>query len=102
IEIAHDDLSDDNTLDWGLVDPNGVFRGWGGGNPENAVVGEAAASRSYVPGPILAGVWKVVVGKAQITTPPGEYLITVTLRDQATLAAQPERAPYQPAALGGG
>ncbi|WAS98266.1 CehA/McbA family metallohydrolase [Nannocystis punicea] len=102
IEIAHDDLSDDNILDWGLVDPQGVFRGWGGGNGENAVVGEAAASRSYVPGPIAAGTWSVVVGKAKLAAPPGEYLITVTLRDTPTLPAQPERAPYQPAALGGG
>lgn len=102
IEIAHDDLSDDNILDWGLVDPNGVFRGWGGGNVENAIVGEAAATRSYIPGPIAAGAWSVVVGKAKIAAPPGEYLVTITLRDQATLAPQPERAPYQPGALGGG
>ncbi|MCY1068988.1 CehA/McbA family metallohydrolase [Nannocystis sp. RBIL2] len=102
IEIAHDDLSDDNILDWGLVDPQGVFRGWGGGNDENAVVGEAAASRSYVPGPIAAGTWSVVVGKAKLAAPPGEYLITITLRDAPTLPAQPERAPYQPVTLGGG
>ncbi|MDC0719357.1 CehA/McbA family metallohydrolase [Nannocystis bainbridge] len=101
IEIAHDDLSDDNILDWGLVDPRGVFRGWGGGNEENAVIGEAAASRSYVPGPLAAGTWSVVVGKAKLAAPPGEYLITVTLRDAPTSPAQPERAPYQPAALGG-
>ncbi|WP_434415621.1 hypothetical protein [Nannocystis pusilla] len=31
IEIARDAHPDDNTLDWGLVDPQGVFRGWGGG-----------------------------------------------------------------------
>ncbi|MDC0673876.1 CehA/McbA family metallohydrolase [Nannocystis radixulma] len=101
IEIAHDDLSDDNILDWGLVDPHGVFRGWGGGNGENAVVSEAAATRSYLPGAIAPGTWSVVVGKAKIAEPPGEYEITVTLRDAPTLAPQPERAPYQPATLGG-
>ena len=31
IEIAHDDQSETNVLDWGLEDPDG-FRGWGGGN----------------------------------------------------------------------
>ncbi|HEY8376277.1 MAG TPA: PHP domain-containing protein, partial [Nannocystis sp.] len=102
IEIAHDDLSADNVLDWGLLDPDGAFRGWGGGNSENAIVGEAAASRSYVPGPILPGTWRVVVGKAKIAQPPGQYLITVTLRDVATLPPQPERAPYRPGDLGGG
>ena len=64
IEVSHDDLSAENILDWGLEDPSG-FRGWGGGNSENAIVGVDAASRSYVPGPIAAGQWAVVVGKAK-------------------------------------
>lgn len=102
IEIAHDDLSDANILDWGLRDADGRFRGWGGGNAENAVVAELAASRSYVPGPLPPGTWHVVVGKAQLAEPPGEYRISVTVRDAPTLAPQPERAPYQPVDLGGG
>jgi MYXO-CTERM domain-containing protein len=93
IEVRHDDLSATNVLDWGLVDPAG-FRGWGGGNDEPAVVGIDAASRSYVPGPIPAGTWAVVVGKAQIGDPPGQYAIEVVLRDVPTLAPQPERTPY--------
>lgn len=93
IEVRHDDLSPINVLDWGLQDPSG-FRGWGGGNSEPAVVGIDAASRSYVPGPILAGTWAVVVGKARIDDPPGEYALEVVLRDVPTLAPQPERTPY--------
>lgn len=93
IEVRHDDLSQINVLDWGLQDPSG-FRGWGGGNAEPAVVGIDAASRSYVPGPIPAGTWAVVVGKARIDDPPGEYALEVVLRDVATLAPQPERTPY--------
>lgn len=93
IEVRHDDLSEANILDWGLDDPNG-FRGWGGGNREPAVVGIDAASRSYVPGPIPAGTWSVVVGKAQIEETPAPYVIDIFLRTEATLAPQP-RAPYQ-------
>lgn len=95
IEIAHDDLSADNILDWGVEDPSG-FRGWGGGNTEPGVVGVDRASRSYVPGPITAGTWRVVVGKAKIVSEPATYQLRVTLRTaaQATLAAQPEREPY--------
>src|SRR5687767_11751642 len=52
IEIRHDDLSDENILDWGLFEPDGKFRGYGGGNEEPAVVGLDAASRSYLAGPI--------------------------------------------------
>ena len=91
IEVRHDDLSSANILDWGLDDPNG-FRGWGGGNSEPAIVGIEAASRSYVPGPIPAGAWEVVVGKAQIEATPAPYQIDIFLRTEATLPPQP-RAP---------
>lgn len=102
IEVQHDDLSDDNILDWGLDDPAG-FRGWGGGNSEPAIVGLTAASRSYLAGPISAGEWRVVIGKAKLVDLPATYALTVILRDEGTLAAQPERAPYKPfAGLGGG
>ena len=93
IEVQHDDISSENILDWGLDDPNG-FRGWGGGNSEPAVVGVEAASRSYIPGPIEAGTWEVVVGKARISDPPGRYVIDIFLRTEATLEPQP-RTPYQ-------
>jgi len=95
IEVRHDDLSSENILDWGLEDADG-FRGWGGGNSEPAVVGIEAASRSYVPGPIAAGSWRVVVGKAKIRELPARYEVDILLRDEATLAPQTERRPYQP------
>jgi hypothetical protein len=101
IEVQHDDLSDDNVLDWGLDDPNG-FRGWGGGNGEPAIVGVDAASRSYVAGPIPAGTWRVVVGKAKLAELPATYALSVTLRDAPTLAPQPERGPYAPVVLARG
>ncbi len=93
IEVQHDDLSEENILDWGLADPNG-FRGWGGGNSEPAVVGIDAASRSYVAGPIPSGQWQVVVGKAKIKVTPANFSVKVVLRDVATLSPQPERSPY--------
>ncbi|MBX5481106.1 MAG: CehA/McbA family metallohydrolase [Myxococcaceae bacterium] len=95
IEVRHDDLSDQNILDWGLEDPK-RFRGWGGGNTEPAIVGEAAASRSYLPGPLPAGTWKVIVGKAKIVDPPARYHVEVELRGAPTLAPQTERTPYVP------
>ena len=54
-------------------------------------MGVDRASRSYVPGPIAAGTWRVVVGKAKIVSEPAMYQLRVTLRTaaQATLAAQP-------------
>jgi hypothetical protein len=95
IEVRHDDLSASNILDWGLLDP-AEARGWGGGNEEPAIVGERAASRSYVSGPIRAGTWQVVVGKAQIAERPARYHIEVVLRRSPTLPAEPERRDYAP------
>lgn len=103
IEIRHTDGSAENILDWGLDGPDG-HRGWGGGKSEPSIVGIEAASGSYVPGPIPAGVWEVVVGKAKIVDPPGHYRVEVILRDTPTLAAQTVREPYrdvQPLEVGG-
>lgn len=99
IEIRHDDLSETNILDWGLFAPEG-FRGYGGGNTEAAITSVTAASRSYLPGPITAGTWRVYVGKARVTELPARYCVEILLRDVATLTPQPERTPYvAPAAL---
>lgn len=98
IEVKHDDLSKDDILDWGLDDPNG-FRGWGGGNEEPAIVGVEAASRSYLAGPIPAGTWKVVVGKAKIKSKPARYRLEIELRAAATLPTVPRKPWVAPAPL---
>jgi len=95
IEIRHDDLSEDNILDWGLADPV-RFRGWGGGNEEPAVVGLEAASRSYLPGPLPAGTWRVRIGEAKLDELPARYHLEIVLRDAPTLGPQHERRPYVP------
>lgn len=95
IQIDHDDLADEDILDWGLDDPSG-FRGWGGGNTEPAIVNELAASRSYLAGPMSPGKWRVVIGKAKIAGGSADYHVVVTLRDTATLPPD-GRTPYSPA-----
>lgn len=87
IEIRHSDLSDDNILDWGLLSPDG-FVGWGGGNEEDVLVGETYASRSYAAGPIPAGQWQVLVGKARIDEMPATFALEVTMRDEVTGSSQ--------------
>jgi hypothetical protein len=94
IQVQHANVTGNDTiLDWGLDDPAG-FRGWGGGNVEPAVVGDLAASRSYLAGPITPGKWRVVIGKAKLLGMPVAYHVVVTLRDTPSLPPQPERAPY--------
>jgi hypothetical protein len=91
-----------NILDFGVWDPNGVSRGWSGGNLEPAVIGVAASSRSYTAwrlvdpaaSELLVGTWAVVIGKAQLALGPCTFEVLVTLRDNATLAPQPFRGAY--------
>ena len=96
IEIRHDDESTANILDWGLLDQDG-YRGWGGGTSEPIVIGEAAASRAYVPGPIKPGTWRLVVGKAKVVASPALYHVEVEYRTAPTLPVV-VRKPYEVAA----
>src|SRR3979490_1574675 len=84
IEIAHDDGSTYNILDWGVWSPSG-YRGWAGGLTDNAIIGVDQSSRSYLPGAIAPGTWTVVIGKAKLDPAGGHYAIDVTCRDNATL-----------------
>lgn len=49
------------TIDLGLRDPVRL-RGWSGGNKDRVVIAETDATPSYLPGPILPGTWKLVLG----------------------------------------
>jgi hypothetical protein len=94
IEVRHQSFGDGDILDFGVEDPDG-FRGWGGGNTEPAIVGVGAASRSYLPGPMPAGTWHVVVGKAKVVSAAPRSHIEVFLRQSPTLQDATDRAPLQ-------
>ena len=99
ISVTHPKLQPENILDYGVFDPSG-FRGWGGGNSEAAVVGRLASSRSYLTGPMPAGQWSVLIGKAKIVVAPARYRLEIELRTTATLPAQTQRTPYRSTRLG--
>jgi hypothetical protein len=92
IQVVHTDNSDNDILDFGVYGPEG-FRGWGGGGEEDAVIGVAESSRSYLPGPITPGAWTVSIGKAKLDADGAHYTIDVICRDNATLPVR-ARAPY--------
>src|SRR6188472_1531104 len=99
IQITHTDGSPDVILDWGVWEPGGKFRGWGGGNTEDAIIGVDQSSRSYLPGPIPTGTWTVSVGKAMLDgAGNGHYSIDVVCRDNATLTPE-TRAAFDPVVL---
>ncbi len=101
IEVRHQSLGDGDVIDFGVDDPNG-FRGWGGGNDEPAIVGVDAASRSYLPGPLPAGTWSVVVGKAKIVSGAPHVVVEVFVRDTPTLASATNRGTPTPVTLSSG
>ncbi len=53
------------TIDLGIRDPQ-RFRGWSGGNKASFTVSEAEATPSYLPGPLPAGTWRLVLGAPNI------------------------------------
>lgn len=87
IQIAHDDGAADVILDFGVWSPEG-FRGWGGGNTEDIIIGVAESARSYRVGPITPGTWTLVIGKAKLAQGMGHYSVDVTCRDDATLTVR--------------
>ena len=92
IQVSHTDGSDFVILDWGVWSPEG-FRGWGGGLTDDAIIGVAQSSRSYISGPITPGTWTVSIGKAKVDPATGgHYAIDVICRDNATLTVLPKAA----------
>ncbi|HXC57403.1 MAG TPA: CehA/McbA family metallohydrolase [Rhizomicrobium sp.] len=49
------------TIDLGLFDPE-RFRGWSGGNKASFTLSATDATPSYLPGPIVPGAWKLILG----------------------------------------
>ena len=54
-----------SVIDLGLRDPQRL-RGWSGGNKARVTLEEAWATPSYLPGPLPAGTWKLVLGAPNI------------------------------------
>lgn len=52
-------------LDLGLFDPE-RFRGWSGGNKDTFMISDTNATPSYLPGPIIPGQWKLIIGVPNI------------------------------------
>jgi hypothetical protein len=53
------------TLDLGIEDPQRL-RGWSGGNKSTFTIGTSDATPSYLPGVIVPGTWKLLIGVPNI------------------------------------
>ena len=77
----------DNIIDIGLFDPRGHefngsgFRGWSGSARTGFYLSPKGATPGYLPGPIPAGTWHIILGLYQIAPEGCDCQVTVTLDD---------------------
>ena len=76
-----------NALDIGIFDPRGHelgtaagFRGWSGGFRDSFSISNTEATPGYLPGPVQAGTWHVVLGPYTVAPAGLNWTVQVTLR----------------------
>lgn len=85
-----------NSCDIGIFDERGIdlggdgFRGWSGGARTEFAISATTATPGYLPGPVRAGRWHVVLGPYQVAPQGLDY------RVQVTLTFGPDGAPFAP------
>lgn len=65
VDFSYTGKQEKTTLDLGIADPQ-RFRGNSGGNKSHLTIGESDATPSYLPGPIPAGQWKLLLSVPNI------------------------------------
>ncbi|TAJ68597.1 MAG: PHP domain-containing protein [Phenylobacterium sp.] len=61
VEFAYTGKDQKSVIDLGVRDPQ-RFRGWSGGNKAKFTITDTWATPSYLPGPLPAGEWKLILG----------------------------------------
>ena len=80
VDFAYTGHDQGTNLDMGLIDSE-RFRGWSGGNKHELTVSESDATPSYLPGPIPAGKWRLLVGVPAIREgSTSQYTVRVWLQ----------------------
>ncbi len=77
VEFSYTGREQHTAVDIGLWGPEG-FRGWSGGDKHSFTVSASDATPSYLPGVIIPGVWKILLGVPNIR--PGarlEYIANI-------------------------
>jgi predicted metal-dependent phosphoesterase TrpH len=83
-----------SVIDLGLFDPGG-FRGWSGSSKEGFVVTADRATPGYLPGPLTAGEWQVLLGLHRVPPAGVAFELEIDLGPADPEPAAP--APPRPA-----
>lgn len=85
-----------NSCDIGIFDERGIdlggdgFRGWSGGFRTEFAISTESATPGYLPGPINAGRWHIILGPYQVAPQGLNYQV------QVALSFGPDRTPFTP------
>jgi len=74
VRLAYDRTA--AVLDLGVFDPE-RFRGWSGGARDGFVITAEAATPGYLPGPLPAGEWQVILGLYRVPDAGAEFTVEV-------------------------
>ena len=101
--IGSDQAEGGNVIDMGLFDPRGHafpggagFRGWSGSARSAFTIGAADATPGYLPGPLPAGRYHLVLGLYRIWERGADYVVEVEAQLAAPAARPPLHAPADP------
>lgn len=79
VTFAYTGQDQKSVIDLGVRDPR-RFRGWSGGNKAGFTLTETWATPSYLPGPLPAGEWKLILGVPNLRKDArAEFKATITL-----------------------
>ena len=79
VEFSYTGKDQKAVIDLGVRDPQ-RFRGWSGGNKARFTLTETWATPSYLPGPLPAGDWKLILGVPNLRKDGrAEYTAKITL-----------------------
>lgn len=105
VNSARVDLEEGNIVGIGLFDPRGSdflrgegFRGWSGDARDHFFVAPEQATPGYLPGPLPAGTWHILLGLYQLSPQGCRVRVTVTMHPGPTISPTPPQ-PYQPGVL---
>ncbi|MBB6142843.1 hypothetical protein HNQ77_000781 [Silvibacterium bohemicum] len=65
VELSYTEHDKHTNIDLGVFDPQ-RFRGWSGGNKSFFTISETDATPSYLPGVVVPGKWKLILGVPNI------------------------------------
>ncbi len=65
VEFSYTGREKHTSVDLGVLDGE-RFRGWSGGNKSGFTISETDATPSYLPGPVRAGTWRLLLGVPNI------------------------------------